>query len=97
MLYELGMNQYSHSEGVKSAISNLDKVLKGESESFKLSTGDWCVVEVKKDRSIITNNFDQFEPMEIETSEIYDLMKEWFEFLIAYESGKIPGITHPDK
>lgn len=97
MLYELGMNKFSKSEGVKSAISSLDKVLKGESDSFELSTGDWCVVDVKKETSVITNNFDQFEPVEIETSEIYTLMQEWCDFLIAYESGKIPGITHPDK
>lgn len=97
MLYELGMNQYSKSEGVKNAISSLDKVLNGELESFELSTGDWCVVNVKKDTSIITNNFDEFEPVEINTSEIYSLMQEWFEFLKAYENGEIPGIIHPDK
>lgn len=97
MLYELGMNQYAKSEGVKKAISNLDKVLSGELESFELSTGDWCVVNVKKDTSIITNNFDEYEPVEISTTEIYSLMQEWLEFLNAYENGEIPGIIHPDK
>lgn len=97
MLYELGMNNFSKSEGVKGAISSIDKVLKGESESFELSTGDWCVVDVKKNTSMIKNNFDQFEPVEIETSAIYALMQEWYDFLIAYESGNIPGITYPDK
>ncbi len=97
MLYELGMNQYSTSEGVRDAIENLDKVINGESLSFELSTGDWCVVDVKKDTSIITNNFDEFDPVEIPTSVIVKLMNEWFQFLLAYENGEIPGITHPDK
>lgn len=97
MLYELGMYQYSKSEGVRNAISSLNKVLSGELESFELSTGDWCVVNVKKKTSIITNNFDEFEPLKIDTSEIYSLMQEWLEFLYAYENGEIPGIIHPDK
>ena len=97
MLYELGLNKFSKSEGVKNAILSLDKVLNDELEYFELSSGDWCVVNVKKDTSIITNNFDEFEPVEINTNEIYTLMKEWYEFLNAYENGEIPGIIHPNK
>jgi|GEM_PF-2235241 len=97
MLYELGMNQYSKSEGVRDAIQNLNKVISGELVSFELSTGDWCVVDVKRDTSVITNNFDEFEPVEIITSEIIKLMNEWLQFLLTYENGQIPGIIHPDK
>ncbi len=97
MLYELGLNKFSKSEGVKNAISSLDQVLNDELESFELSSGDWCVVNVIKNTSIIKNNFDEFEPVEINTIEIYSLMKEWYEFLSAYENGKIPGIIHPNK
>ncbi|MEZ5038886.1 MAG: hypothetical protein R2828_03315 [Saprospiraceae bacterium] len=97
MLYELGMYHLSKSEGVKLAVENLDKVENGELYQYELSAGDWCVVDVKKDKSVITNNFDEFEPIEIPTLEIVKLMKDWFDFLSAYENGEIPGITHPDK
>lgn len=96
MLYELGMYHLSKSDGVKVAVENLDKVENGELNQYELSAGDWCVVDVKKDKSVITNNFDEFEPIEIPTSEIVKLMKDWFDFLLAYENGEIPGITHPD-
>lgn len=97
MLYELGMYHLSKSEGVKVAVENLNKVKNGELNQYELSAGDWCVVDVKKDKSVITNNFDEFEPIEIPTSEIVNLMKDWLNFLTAYENGEIPGITHPDK
>jgi hypothetical protein len=97
MLYELGMYQLSKSEGVKVAVENLNKVKNGELNQYELSAGDWCVVDVKKDKSVITNNFDEFEPIEIPTSEIVNLMKDWLDFLTAYENGEILGITHPDK
>jgi len=92
MLYELGMNQLSKSIGVKIVIENLEKIKSGELREYELSTGDWCVVNVKKDTSIITNNFDEFEPVEISTSEIVQLMEEWYEFLLDYENGEIPNI-----
>ena len=96
MLYELGMYHLSKSDGVKIAVKNLDKVVNGELNQYELSAGDWCVVDIKKDTSVITNNFDEFEPIEISTSEIVKLMKDWLDFLLAYENGEIPGITHPD-
>lgn len=97
MLYELGMYKLSKAEEVKEAVNNLNKVENGEIDQYELSAGDWCVVDVKKNTSIITNNFDEFDPVGISTSKIVELMKEWLDFLSAYENGGIPGIIHPDK
>lgn len=97
MLYELGMYRLSKSIGVAEAIKNLSMVESGEKDVFELSAGDWCVVNVRKDTSIISNNLDEFEPIEIQTSQIVILMKDWLAFLLAYERGDIPGVIHPDK
>lgn len=97
MLYELGLYNLSKSDGVKEVIKNLDKVRNEEIAQYELSTGDWCVVDVKRDTSTITNSFDEFEPVEIPTSEVVLLMKEWFNSLLEYENGRIPGIIHPNK
>ena len=97
MLYELGMNDLSVSTGVEIAVSNIEKVLSGDLEKFELSTGDWCVVDVGKEKSVITNNFDEFEPVQVATSHIHLLMQEWLDFLKIYESGGIPGISPPSR
>lgn len=97
MLYELGMGRLSKSENVKSEIYKLQEVQKGLLSNYQLSSGDWCVVHVGKNASLITNNFDEFEPIEIPTSEILTLMEDWYEFLLAYETGEIPGIVPPSK
>lgn len=93
MLYELGMNQLSKSGGVETAIEELRKVINGEANRFELSAGDWCVVDVRKEVSVITNNFDEFEPVELPTFELHKLLQEWHDFLLAYENGEIPGIV----
>jgi len=97
MLYELGMYHLSKSKGVGTVLESLNKIESGELSQYELSAGDWCVIDMKKSISTITNNFDEFEPIQIDTLEIIQLMKEWFDFLTAYENGKIPGIIYPNR
>ena len=58
---------------------------------------DKCDLMVEGDNSRVSGYFGEFVPFEIPTSEIIRLMEEWYEFLILYERGKIPGIIPMNK
>lgn len=92
MFYELGMYELSTSSGVGDAIGKIGNVIDGSLKEYQLSSGDWCVVLISCSKSIVSNNFDEFEPFDIDTDAILQLMKKWYDFLLAYESGNIPGI-----
>ena len=95
MLYELAFEGLSTSVGVKKAIEQINLVQRGEIPTYLLSGGDLCIVEVNFETSLIRSGFDLFDPLAISTIEIESLMNEWYDFLIAYESGNIPGIKPP--
>ncbi|MFD2563674.1 hypothetical protein [Aquimarina rubra] len=95
MLAHIGRGHMYSSDGVKGELEKIGKIIEGEIESYAFGGDDWCILEVKKDKTMITNGFDEFEPLEIDTSHIVKLMEDWLEFLLDYENGNIPGITHP--
>lgn len=96
-LEHLARGHMSKSEGVRQELSGIEAVLKGEKELHSFGGDDWCHVDFKKDKSLIINGFDEFEPFEIESDIILNLLTDWYAFLLSYENGEIPGIIHPDK
>jgi hypothetical protein len=82
---------------VKNTLEGIESVLNKEKEVYDFAGDDWCIVRFKKEKSIIINGFDEFEPFEIESELILKLMGDWYEFLLKWENNEIPGIIHPDK
>lgn len=92
MLGNLSQGHLSESKGVKEELSGIQLVLKGEKDLHSFGGDDWCLIDLRKNTSIITNGF---EPIEIDTDHIVKLMEDWLQFLLDYENGNIPGIIHP--
>ena len=64
---------------------------------YILSGGDdWCIVDFRKEKSTIIGGFDEFESFEMESMDIFNLIKDWCQFLRKWENGKIPGLKFPD-
>lgn len=72
----------------------LEKIGKIEDElSFiRLEAEDKCEIIIEKENTKVSGYFGEFEPFEIPTEELIKLVEEWYEFLMYYEDGKIPGI-----
>lgn len=96
-LSHLARGHMSNSEGVKEELDDIEEVLNGRKEVHSFGGDDWCIVDFKKDKSIISNGFDEFEPFEIDSNIIETLLRDWYSFLLTYEKGEIPGIIYRDK
>ena len=97
MLGNLARGHMSKSEGVKKELLGIKDVLKGNKEVHSFGGDDWCIVDFKKENSTIINGFDGFEPYEIQSQAILNLLEDWYKFLLVYENGEIPGIIHSSK
>lgn len=93
-LAELGMHRLSVASNVEAEVARLVAVVAGDGDAYELSTYDWCIVDVGPEVSVVRNGFDEFEPFEMPTAEILKLLRDWADFLRAYERGEIPGITY---
>lgn len=96
-LGNLAQGRMSQVERVKEVLSELQQVMSNEKELFQFSGDDWCSITFRRNFSTVSNGFDEFEPFEIDSNDIYNLIKDWYIFLCAYENGEIPEIIHPDK
>lgn len=54
-------------------------------------------LEIDKDETTIFEDSADSVPYKIKTNKLKKLLNGWFEFLLVYENGGIPGIIHPDK
>lgn len=95
MLQHLARGHMSNSEGVCEELIGIDSVLNGNKEMHSFGGDDWCIINFKKNKSTIINGFDEFKPFEIDSHLITNLLRGWYNFLLAYENGEIPGIIHP--
>jgi hypothetical protein len=93
MLGNLSQGHLSESRGVIDEINNIQKVVNGELASYSFGGDDWCIINVEKGKSSIISGFDSFEPIEVPTRDILELLERWSGFLVAYESGMIPGLN----
>jgi hypothetical protein len=82
---------------VKKELEGIEKVLTNAKEVHHFAGDDWCIVSFKRSKSLVSNGFDAFEPFEIESKLILELVRDWHEFLLKWENNEIPGIIHPDK
>lgn len=96
-LSHLARGHMSTSEGVKQELEGIKFVANGKKEVHSFGGDDWCIVDNRKELSTITNFFDEFEPFEIESYLILNLLEDWYIFLLKWENNEIPGIIHPSK
>lgn len=81
MLHELNRCKIDYI--VNDVFSKIESVINNEIESFEFGY-DATIIDFFKDRAII--NYDYFEEqMEIPSSDIYQLMKDWRDALIEYK------------
>ncbi len=97
MLSNLALGHMSRSKGVRKELDGLEAVLGGSKEVHSFGGDDWCIIDFRKERSTIINGFDEFEPVEIDSKIVLDLLQDWYFFLLSYENGEIPGIIFPDR
>ena len=91
MLMNLGLSDYAKSETITNVLQEINNALI-KKESYVFAQDDWCIIEVKGEKSVVQNGFDEFPPFEIETSFIIELLSDWRDFLIKYENKQIPGL-----
>lgn len=91
MLSHLGFGDFSKSNKIEGIIREISDSVK-KSVEYSFASDDWCIVKIIKDKSIISNGFEEFEEFEIDTSFVIKLLSDWAEFLKKYETKKIPGI-----
>ena len=96
-LGNLARGRMAKSERIQEILGELNDVLDGKKEKCLFAGDDWCIVDFKRDKSIIVNGFDEFEPFEMDSLLILKLMKDWYEFLLKWENNETPGIIHPSK
>ncbi len=96
-LSHLAFGHMSKSKGVKHELKEIEAVLKANKKTHSFGGDDWCIVELRKKKAIVMNGFDEFEPFEIDTKGIVNLLERWHEFLVKYENGQIPGIIPENK
>lgn len=85
------------SEEVRRKLIEIISIQSTTDRNLVLSSEDKCDMEIGPLITKVSGYFDLFEPFEIPTSEIKKLFEEWYEFLLAYETGCIPGIIPPNK
>lgn len=93
MLSHLSYGELSVANNVLNTLSQIENCLNNNSE-FSFGGDDWCNVKITGEKALIYNCFDEYEDFEMDSSTIIKLMREWYEFLVAYESNKIPGIKY---
>ncbi|MEY8779623.1 hypothetical protein AB9K32_04310 [Allomuricauda sp. XS_ASV26] len=91
MLAHLGFEEFSKSDKIKYVLKEINKAIKRK-QKYSFASDDWCIVEVLGEKCIIRNGFEEFEPFEVDTSFMLNLLNDWMNFLIKYESKQIPGI-----
>ncbi len=92
MLANLASGHLTSSNNVREELKEIDNVVTGSREKHSFGGDDWCILEVNDKITTISNGFDEFESIEIETKEIVNLLEGWCDFLVKYENGEIPGI-----
>ncbi len=97
MLSDLARGHLSQSLNVAHELEQLRKVLNNDLYDYSFGATDWCILNANKEITLITNGFDEFEPIEIKTKEIVNLLEGWYDFLLKYENGQIPGIIPENK
>lgn len=81
MLSNLSQGHLSRSEGVRQELNKIELVKGGKCEKHSFGGDDWCILDLGKSKTIIENAFNEFDPVEIETEQIYKLLTGWLEFL----------------
>lgn len=71
--------------------------LVNDSDFIRIEAEDKCELIIKKETTEVSGYFNEFEAFEIPTSELIKLVEEWYQFLIYYEEGNIPGIIPESK
>ncbi|MDR3285886.1 MAG: hypothetical protein LBT27_00410 [Prevotellaceae bacterium] len=91
ILSNLGLSDFAKSETITKVLQEIKEALR-KNENYVFAQDDWCIVEVKGEKSTVENGFDEFPPFEVETSFIIELLSDWRDFLIKFENKQIPGL-----
>jgi len=91
MLSHLAFGHLGSSIGVNKEIDSIYDALSCN-QNYSFAGDDWCIVDVKGDSCIVSNGFDEYEPFELNTEFILQILNEWDAFLRRYESGGIQGL-----
>jgi hypothetical protein len=80
-------NLYSNVEYVKEIVSKLDEVLNGDINFYDGFGFEVYMIECDKDNAFVKNIFedDKVDAI-IPTQEVYELMRDWRDYLIDYYS-----------
>ena len=84
MLANLSQGHLSESIGVEQEIRKILEVINKEIDSHSFGGDDWCILDVKRKRTMIINGFDEFDPIEVSTEKILKLMTNWLDFLKSH-------------
>lgn len=86
--------KYSKSINIYGLLQNIKNL---SHDFIRIEAEDKCELIIKKETTEVSGYFNEFEAFEIPTSELIKLVEEWYQFLIYYEEGNIPGIIPESK
>lgn len=79
-------------ENVKKELEEIHFVLQGKKDMHSFGGDEWCILDVHSLNTMVSCGLEEFEPYEVLTSEIVNVMQGWYDFLSAYENFQIPGL-----
>lgn len=96
-LYNLGLGQMGKSATVANEIEKIKEVLNKQEAKYFLCYSETISLDIEPEETYVYSNMGDvyFAPYYVPTTDILFLLEKWLDFLLAYESGKIPGIINP--
>ena len=98
-LSNLAVGRMGSIDTVEKELMDIREVIEGVNEKHFLSYSESICLDIFQETTLVYDSLGNvfFNPFEIKTSDIYQLLIDWCNFLKFYKNGDIPGIIHPDK
>ncbi len=90
----LGVGKMQDSNYVKDFISQVDD---NSSDQKICLYQDNLTLEISGNEVKIFEDSTESETCVLSREKLLEILSGWYDFLIAYQNGKIPGIYHPEK
>jgi hypothetical protein len=87
---------YSNIHILDDVILNVKSVLDGKVDSYSFGESERQNIMLKKDETEVYNSFDEFEPFFVQTELIYQVLKDWKDFIIKWKENRIPNLVYPN-
>lgn len=95
-LSNLAIGQMGKSTIVKREIEEIKKVTGLQKEKHFLGYSESLSLDVEREETLVYDSLGNvfFDPYQVPTIDVLDLLERWHDFLLIYESGGIPGLTN---